>query len=365
MRKHWDTEASEEDSDVEVDVENMYYTAKADAHENRIDDAIEGFETILLLEDGTDTKYTFRSLLHLVKHLYRLDRLDDMLTRYNQLLECVNGDVRHSTAERALEKLLLQMKRQKNKTIVRNTEHIPVVEYVFDITLQTLKDMKKEKLWYRFAIDAAKYFLENRQFTRVSILTDELHSKTTETERDINVVAIQIQMYSMLENDTKLKELRALIWAHRNSVQLKHLFAIIRECLGKMYTRQRKYKKALKEFDQARDMNIEIDNIKEGNRCLRYHLLVIMLDGQPSEHNVLILERTSTRQKLSDDKYFVFLKLLRNVYENDYNAFMKNLKVHDVVLKDSFVCSGILELVRRMKDYSIKKDYFTDVTIKH
>lgn len=88
------------------------------------------------------------------------------------------------------------------------------VETFYQVTLDYLAETKNERLWVKTNLKLAKLYLDRKEFNRLSSILKELR-KTCEGDEGtdyqrkgthlLEVLALEIQMYTETKNNKKLK----------------------------------------------------------------------------------------------------------------------------------------------------------------
>ncbi|KAL0482687.1 COP9 signalosome complex subunit 2 [Acrasis kona] len=354
-------EDEEEEEDVDIDVENLYYVAKGDIEEGKIDDAIEGFATIIDLE-AEKTEYGFKSLKQLVKLLYQESRIDEMLDRYKLLLSYIKGAVTKNASEKVVGDVLDLVQKKQEATLHPQDVDVSnntLLESMYDLTLTTLKETKNDRLWFKVKYKLAELCYETRQFSRLERLIKELQSTTKiagKNEEDpskatqrLEILSIQIQMYTAQKNNKKLKEL------YHDSVKIKSAIAhprimgIIRECGGKLHTREKDFGKANEDFFEAFKSYDEAGSPRR-IQCLKYLILTSMLIARELHNFVNPLEANEAKAYRNHKEVVAFVELLQNYMDGNIKQFERTLRINEsTIMDDAFIKDHMQELLKAMR----------------
>jgi COP9 signalosome complex subunit 2 len=131
------SEGGEEDqqSDTEIEIENNYYEAD-DLRNSDYAKALSMFEKVVKLEEGrADAKWTFKSLQAIVILLFKLNRFDDMVKKYKQLLTHMSTVTRNDCTN-AIDSIL---------DSTSSTSDFKILSQMYDITLDALKTNQSDR----------------------------------------------------------------------------------------------------------------------------------------------------------------------------------------------------------------------------
>jgi COP9 signalosome complex subunit 2 len=70
---------------------------------------------------------------------------------------------------------------------------------VYEVTLDRLKDLNNERLWFSMNVKLGRLYLEMQQFAQLQRLLDELYEfcKTPEGTPDASKATMQLDVYSL------------------------------------------------------------------------------------------------------------------------------------------------------------------------
>eukprot|EP00889_Picochlorum_renovo_P008706 jgi/Picre1/35736/NNA_003196.t1 len=106
MEEDYGFEYSDDDyAEEDVDIENQYYNSKGEIESDDLEQALQGFQEVIAMEDGRG-EWGFKALKQIVKIYFRMNRYDDMLEAYSQMLGYANEAVTRNAAEKKINSTL-------------------------------------------------------------------------------------------------------------------------------------------------------------------------------------------------------------------------------------------------------------------
>ncbi|KAL1238237.1 COP9 signalosome complex subunit [Trichinella spiralis] len=319
MDEQYDFEYSDDSyNEHDFDLENQYYNSKA-MKSSDPKAAFESFEKVLEMEREKG-EWGFKSLKQMVKISYSMGMWEQMMDCYMKLLTYIRGAVSRNYSEKSITNLLEFMSSSSKKDLL---------EKVYEATLNALKELRNERLWFKTNIRLAKLFLDRKDFERTSEVIKELRTscKTEDDNLDENkkgtqlleIYALEIQMYTEQKNNAQLKEL------YEQSLRIKsgipHPLTM-----------------AFKSYDES------------GNarriRCLKYVVLANML----VQSNINPFDSQETKAYQNDPEILAMTKLVRAYQDQDVVEFQKIIEEdHAYIMTDEFICERLQDLLRNVR----------------
>lgn len=335
-------EYSEESaSDSDVDLENQYYLAKS-LKDDDLRTSLEEFERVLEVQNDEKTEWGFRALKQLVKMNFQLNNYDETIKKYKQLLNYTT--VTKNRYEKAINSILDFTSTSKNMTILQQ---------FYEITLDTLKITKNERLWFKTNIKLGKVYLECGEYMKLLSIIKQLRQimclENNGTQL-LEVYALEIQMYTEQKNYRKLKTLYGKCSQVKSAIPHPLTMSIIRECGGKMHLRAKNYKCAYKDFFEAFKNYDESGNIERRLICLKYLLLTSML----MKSDINPLDSQEMKPYRNNMEIQAMTNLIQAFQNNDMNEFELIFKENQLTLmEDNFIQEHINELVTHLRKKSL------------
>eukprot|EP00013_Stygamoeba_regulata_P029529 CAMPEP_0177645646 /NCGR_PEP_ID=MMETSP0447-20121125/9358_1 /TAXON_ID=0 /ORGANISM="Stygamoeba regulata, Strain BSH-02190019" /LENGTH=505 /DNA_ID=CAMNT_0019148139 /DNA_START=1168 /DNA_END=2685 /DNA_ORIENTATION=+ len=326
-----DMDGYDEEEDSIVIQSNTYYETK-DLLEDREDEAVKRFETLLAEEASSETGRTewgFRALKQLVKLHFRAGRFREMLEAYRRLLDYViDASVTRNQGEKAINSLLeyvsaapdvsvppdLRLSRAASSFgILRRTASTDsttsassssangsksngegsdevadrppadisyILQHFYKITLDVLEKANNDRLWIKTNLKLGNWHFHRGEYTKLARIVKSVRQKMEERDDDmflLELLALQIQMYTAQKNNKELKDLyHRCIKVKKTGVLHPLNMGVIYECGGKMYLAEGDVEKASGDFYQA---FLHFDEAGSPHRivCLKYVILASML----------------------------------------------------------------------------------------
>ncbi|SCV70584.1 BQ2448_3346 [Microbotryum intermedium] len=229
-------EGSDNEEDV-VDVENDYYNAKS--QRDTPDLALASFQKIVDNEAsaGEQGEFGFKALKQMTKLTFRLGRYDEALKYYKTLLTYTKKGVTRNVAEKSINGIL-------DYVSAENKLETGKMQEFYEVTMSALEEAKNERLSTKTNLKLAKLWLDRKEYTRLN--KAKLHASCAPTDDgadvdsskgtlQLEVYAIEIQMYGEMKNNKKLREIYEKSLRVRSAIPHPRIQGVIRECGGKMY----------------------------------------------------------------------------------------------------------------------------------
>lgn len=147
----------------------------------------------------------FKALKQMIKISFQQNNFDDTLKYYNELLTYVKSAVTRNYSEKSINNIL---------DYVSSADNMSFMEKFYKITLESLVETKNERLWVKTNLKLAKLWLDRKEYGRLNKILKQLHAACqkddgTDDQRKgthlLEVLALEIQMYTETKNNKKLK----------------------------------------------------------------------------------------------------------------------------------------------------------------
>lgn len=267
-----DGDGGETGGDDENLQENTYYGAKGQIEEN-IDEAIEQFQLVLDLEEEK-SKWGFKALKQLIKAYAKTGKYKALVEKYKLLMQYLNTkDVSKNDGEKAINKIL---------GLISNATDQQLLDQVYSLTLNVLRQQKNDKLWFSTKLKQAKLYSDLKDFKKLTTILDDLRKTcllSDGTEDRKNKASQLLEIFSfeirMFEEQGQTKNLIALynkcneIMQGGAVVLNPRITGVIRECGGKIFMRDKSWKKANDDFFEAFKSYDEAGDARR-IQCLKY-----------------------------------------------------------------------------------------------
>ena len=318
----YDLEYSEDsNSEPDVDLENQYYNSKS-LKENNPEGALESFQRVLELENGEKGEWGFKALKQMIKINFRLQKYDEMMRRYKQLLTYIKSAVTRNHSEKSINSILDYISTSKQMELLQN---------FYETTLEALRDAKNERLWFKTMTKLGKLYFDREEFNKLARILKQLRQscQTDDGEDDLKkgtqlleVYALEIQMYTAQKNNKKLKALYDQSLHIKSAIPHPLILGVIRECGGKMHLREGEFEKAHTDFFEA-FKNYDESGSPRRTTCLKYLVLANML----MKSGINPFDSQEAKPYKNDVEILAMTNLVNAYQNNDINDFEKILKV--------------------------------------
>lgn len=326
-------------SNDEPNDEDLYFTAK---DKSKFSEAIPALERVLHAEKQKG-EWGFKALKRMVKLYFENNQPEKMIEKYRLLLPYIKTAVTRNVSEKAIHKIL------------GRAETTPFLLDFYQTTLVALKEAKNEKFWFKINVKLANFYFVNQDFPSMMQLCEELMANCTRPDGTIDsnrsgefleLVALQIQYFSLQKNNKKLKQLYERAKPHIGS-SLVHgrILGTILECGGKMYMYERDFDRAYSDFFEA-FVRYDSGGSPRRIQCLKYLVLAAMLKPVPIDP----FHSQETRDFQTDAEVSAFHQLIQASQSNNIPQFERILAENErTIMGDPFIRMYIEDLMKNIR----------------
>mmetsp|Transcript_14075 Transcript_14075/g.16365 ORF Transcript_14075/g.16365 Transcript_14075/m.16365 type:complete len:557 (+) Transcript_14075:180-1850(+) len=382
------SEEEEEIDDINVKLENEYYSAK-DLREDDKDQAKETFENVIRMEkealndgnddsDGTGDKvgqWTFKALKQLLKLKMRYGEYEEAKDDYRKLLQCISNPnidgVSPNDVEKSINGMLdrvaslLQGKSkqmlQQNTPISLGKNDTPqnsLAKYVYDSTKNLFHphcgSCPNERLWFKTNLKYGQLLYESKETAKLQTVIQDLLKSSNGSNNDSNmsstsstnlmeIYALQIQLYSRLKDNKKLREISSKAMKVQSGVPHPRTIALIQELGGKMHMASREFEAANHAFFQAFKSYDEAGDDAR-LRCLKYLVLASMLHAS----SINPFDSQEVRPFKKDPEIVAMTNLVDAFHNNEITTFEKIVN-ESGIMDDEFIREYLADLLRTIR----------------
>ncbi|ETN00802.1 hypothetical protein PPTG_17661 [Phytophthora nicotianae INRA-310] len=355
--EEYDFDYSDEDEDMEdveaaVQIENAYYSAKQllEGEPPRREEALGALAQVLELQNE-QTDWGFKALKRIVKLLFELQRHDEAMRRYEELLGYTKTAVTRNVGEKGINSIL---------DFVSTSKNWEILQRFYETTLETLKEARNERLWFKTSVKLGNLLYEIGDFSRLSKIIKELLASCSDEDADdgvrknsqlLEVYALQIQMYTAQKDNKKLVSIYEKALRTKSGVAHPRIIGVIHECGGKMYMMQREWDKARSDFFSGFK---SYDEAGEPRRlqCLKYLVLANML----SESQVNVFDSQEAKPYENDTEIVAMTKLTDAFLHDEIKTFEQVLnRNQEAIMDDPFIKHYIDSLLRTIRSKVLLK----------
>ncbi|KAL4124479.1 hypothetical protein PRIC2_008077 [Phytophthora ramorum] len=358
--EEYDFDYSDEDEDMEdaeaadlhVQIENAYYSAKQllEGEPPQREAALEALGQVLALQTE-QSDWGFKALKRTVKLLFELQRHDAAMRTYEELLGYTKTAVTRNVGEKGINSIL---------DFVSTSKSWDVLQKFYETTLETLKEARNERLWFKTSVKLGNLLYEIGDFSRLSKIIKELLASCSDEDADdgvrknsqlLEVYALQIQMYTAQKDNKKLVSIYEKALRTKSGVAHPKIIGVIHECGGKMYMMQREWDKARSDFFSGFK---SYDEAGEPRRlqCLKYLVLANML----SESQVNVFDSQEAKPYENDKEIVAMTKLTDAFLRDEIKTFEQVLiRNQEAIMDDPFIKHYIDSLLRTIRSKVLLK----------
>ncbi|BGO90593.1 hypothetical protein NBRC10512_002639 [Rhodotorula toruloides] len=341
-------EGSDNEDDV-VDVENEYYTAKS--QRDTPDVALASFQKIMQDESDRNDQgeFGFKALKQMTKLTFRLGRYDEALAHYKTLLTYTKKAVTRNVAEKAINRVLDYVSAEEGIGLDKMQEF-------YEVTMKALEEQKNERLSTKTNLKLAKLWLDRHEYARLNKILRELHAQCAPTDdgadvdsskgtTQLEVYALEIQMYGEMKNNKKLREIYEKSLRVRSAIPHPRIQGVIRECGGKMYMSEKDWTKAQVDFFEAFKAYDEAGS-PQRIQVLKYLVLAHML----TESEIDPFDSQETKPYKNDREIAAMQALVSAYQRRDVHDAEKILRTNrETIMDDPFIRFYIDDVLRSLR----------------
>lgn len=344
------------DDAANVDVENMYYTAKSKKEESP-EQALKEFAAIVD-QDEPMSDWGFKALKQSTKLLFLvLHRPNEALKSYTRLLAYTKSTITRNYAEKTINGILDYVGGGKGGPV-----EVTILEKFYQATKDALQEARNERLSAKTNLKLAKLWLDRGEFARLSKLIRELYAVTEASASGedqsqkgtqlLEIYALEIQMHNETRNYKKLKEIYNASNSIRSAIPHPRIMGIIKECGGKMWMGERQWNRASEDFFES-FRNYDEAGLPQRIQVLKYLVLANMLTG--SEVNPF--DSQETKPYKNDPQIKAMTDLVDAYQRREVHTAEKIIRDNrSTIMDDGFIRSHIGDLLR-----SLRTQYLIDL----
>ncbi|KAI8890880.1 PCI-domain-containing protein [Backusella circina FSU 941] len=339
----FDYEDDEDEEEPDIDLENKYYNAKA----RKEDDPKEALVEFQAVVDTQDEKcdWGFKSLKQMIKISFQLNNLEDTLKYYKELLTYIKSAVSRNYSEKSINNIL---------DYVSSADNMAFMEKFYQTTLDSLVEIKNERLWVKTNLKLAKLMLDRKEFGKLGKILKELRAACqkddgTDDQRKgthlLEVLALEIQMYTETKNNKKLKELYQQCLSVKSAIPHPRIMGVIRECGGKMHMSEKQWDDAQTDFFES-FKNYDEAGSPQRIQVLKYLVLANML----TESQINPFDSQETKPYKNDREIEAMTNLVGAYQKKEINEFERILRVNQQsIMGDPFIRTYIDDVLRNIR----------------
>ena len=168
----------------------------------------------------------------------------------------------------------------------------------------------------------------------------------------MEIAALQIQLYSRLKDNKKLRAAYHRAMSVRGGIPHPRTLALIQELGGKMHMSQRNFNDASQSFFQAFKSYDEAGD-RSRLRCLKYLVMASMLHAS----SINPFDSHEARAHRDDPEIVAMTNLVQAFHNDDIRQFEKILKKNEGhIMDDEFVREHVADLLRTIRTQVIMRN---------
>ncbi|TYJ57402.1 hypothetical protein B9479_001942 [Cryptococcus floricola] len=350
-----DDDDDADDGDAGGDVENQYYKAKALKDDDSAG-ALKAFRTIV--EDQPEKgEWGFKALKQMTKLNYlQLHQPDPALETYKELLGYTKNNVTRNYADKSINNILDYVGGEGKHALKAPKVPIDTLEKYYDVTRVACDEAKNERLSTKCNLKLAKLWLDRKEYTRLTPILNSL--KATCTPSDVSssddqskgsllleIYAIEIQMYSDLKENKKLKAIYHAASQVKNAIPHPRILGVIKECGGKMWMNEREFGRASEDLFESFKQYDESGSAQR-IQVLKYLVLNTMLNAS----DINPFDSQEIKPYRNDPQIMALTNLVDAFNKRDVLAAEKILKTNAATItSDPFIASFIADLLSTLR----------------
>ena len=157
----------------------------------------------------------FKGLKQAIKLEFKLERYNDAVKHYQELLAYVKSAVTRNYSEKSINNMLDFIEKGAD-----NEEAYRCMEKFYSLTLDSFQSSNNERLWLKTNIKLAKLWLERKEYSALARKVRDLHAACQREDGSddpskgtyaMEIYALEIQMYAETKNNKRLKVGRVAI----------------------------------------------------------------------------------------------------------------------------------------------------------
>ena len=338
----------EEGEDGKIQVENTFYEAEDLRSDSKFSEAIEMFQKCITLEEelGSEVKYRFRALQHIVTMCNELGKYEEMVARYRSMLDMMSL----VTPNERTDAINIILDSISALSSARN-----VLTDMYEITLEALKSANNERLWFNTNQKLAGLYIETQDLDAVeeiikkmkkSCQLDDGSDDQSKGTYLLEVYNLEIQLCSATQDAARMRKIYPKTLNLNAAVSDPRVMGVIREEGGKMYMTENNWADGCNELSEAFRAYQEAGNAR-AKTCLKYLIVASMLAVSPIDP----LAAPEAKVFVEDKEIMAMRDLRLALDANDLVRFERTLRDKgNKIIDEPFLMKYIDPLHRRMHE---------------
>ncbi|KAH9808903.1 PCI domain-containing protein [Melampsora americana] len=345
----------DDQEDVDAIIENKYYQAKNHKVENP-ERALEDWRSIVESEE-VKGEWGFKALKQSTKLNFRRGNYQEALSTYTELLGYCHSAVTRNAVEKSINGILDYVSAAQDL----DTD---LMKKWYEVTQKALDESKNERLSVKTDLKLAKIWLERKEYTGLEQVITKLHAaidgpivsshaEASQQRKDsiesdnsigtllLEVLAIEIQMYTDRKESKKLRKIYDQTLNVKSTIPHPRIMGIIRECGGKMHMSEKEWAKAQIDFFEA-FKNYDEAGSPQRISSLKYLVLAHML----MDSEIDPFDSQETKPYKQDPQIVAMTNLVSAYQVRDVHEAERILKTNKAtIMDDPFIAMYIQDVL--------------------
>jgi len=345
-----DFEEVSSNDESDVDTENQYYNSKG-LKETDVEGALKGLAKVVELQGSELSEWGFKALKQQMKLYFKMAKYDIMTAKYKELLTYVKSAVTRNYSEKSINTIL---------DYVCEVDNTALLEEFYRITLAGLMEVNNERLLFKTNLKLGNLYLNREDYKGLVRVLSDLHKScqledgTPDSKKgtqQLEICALEIQMYTKQKNFRKLKDLYEQSLNFKSAIPRPLDAGIIRECGGKMHMRDGQWADAHTDFFES-FKSYDESGSQRRIQCLKYLVLANML----MESTINPFDSQEAKPYKEHPQIVAMRNLVGAFQHNDIRQFEKILANNcDKITDDPFMKEYIDDLLTSIRTQVILK----------
>ncbi|MBW0473964.1 hypothetical protein O181_013679 [Austropuccinia psidii MF-1] len=353
----------DDQEDVDADIENKYYQAKS----FKLDDPERSLSDWRTIIDSEDPKgeWGFKALKQSTKLNFRRGMYPEALKTYTELLGYCHTAVTKNAAEKSINGILDYVSAAQDLETA-------MMQQWFEVTQKALENAKNDRLNFKTDLKLAKIWLDRKEYSRLEPIilklrtainapdpaspslpsqagpgrrSDNFEGNNSTGTLLLEVLAIEIQMYTDRKETQKLREIYDQTLTVKSTIPHPKIMGIIRECGGKMHMSEKNWASAQYDFFEA-FKNYDEAGSPQRISSLKYLVLAHMLMNSGIDP----FDSQETKPYKQDPQIIAMTNLVAAYQRQDVHETERIIRNNRAtILDDTFIAAYIQDVLLSLR----------------
>lgn len=226
------------------------------------------------------------------------------------------------------------------------------LEKVYSATVSALTGLNNDRLQLKTHLKLAKLYLDRSEWSRLARVLRQLHATCGASDDDqrkgtqrLEILALEIQMYTETKNTKKLKDLYNQCLAIKSAIPSPRIMGVVRECGGKMHMAEGHWADAQSAFFES------FKNYDDAGSPQRIHVLkYLVLANMLAESQINPFDSQETKPYKNDPEIVAMTDLVAAYQRVDIAEFERIMKNNrKSIMDDAFIREYIDDVLRTFR----------------